>query len=142
MNTNDTRQARQENRDASDATAKLERIIRRAAEAAAEAAAKRTVQELKRAGALREGKWNEYKHAEQLLRLYGAQRGINAEQAAAVEQALASISGERYADVIQLFYFEKKTNAEIAETLHASERTVGRARQRLVQKISAKVAKN
>ena len=116
----------------------IERIIQAAAEAAAAAAAKRTVQELKRAGALRDGRWNEYKRAEAILRRYGEKK-IGAEQARRVEQALAGISEEPYAEVIQLFYFESKTNAEIAEMLHASDRTIQRKRQRLVQKLSAKL---
>lgn len=120
----------------------LEQLITAAAEKAAAKAARRTVEELRRAGLLRvtQGGTNYYKRAENLLRRY-KEGDITAEQAAAVEQALAGISGERYADVVQLYYFEGKKDADIAEEIHASQRTVARGRQRLVQKLSAKIGK-
>lgn len=117
----------------------LEKIIQAAAEAAAEKAAQKTVRELRRAGALNTSGMSEYKKAETKLRLYGAKWGITADDAAKIEQALAAIASEPYADTIQLFYLQRKTNAEIAEILHASERTVARARQRLVQKLTPRI---
>lgn len=113
----------------------LEQIIA----AAAERAAKKTVAELRRSGMLREGT-NAYKRTENILRSYG-DGTVTAEQAAAVEQALADISRETYASAVQLYYFDGKTNAEIADIIHASERTVARGRQRLVQKLSARIGK-
>ena len=85
-------------------------------------------------------KINNYKRTEKILRLYGGNR-VTAEQAAAVEQALADISGEMYAEAVQLYYFGGKTNTEIADIIHTSERTAARGRQRLVQKLSAKIGK-
>lgn len=114
----------------------LEQVINAAAEAAAKKAARATVLELKRSGAIKLDELSDYKRAETMLRLYGAKIGIDAEDAQKVERALASIAGEHYADSIQLFYLQGKTNAEVAEILHASERTVARARQRLVQKLT------
>lgn len=108
-------------------------------EKAAEEAAKKTVAELRRAGLLRPTA-NNYKRTENLLRRYG-ENNVTAEQAAAVESALADISKETYAPVVQLYYFDGKTNAQIADLVHASERTVARGRQRLVQKLSAKIGK-
>ena len=114
----------------------LEELIR----SAATAAARKTVQELKRSGMIVDTGtgMTRYKRAEAILRRYGEKK-IGAEQARRVEQALAGISEEPYAEVIQLFYFESKTNAEIAEMLHASDRTIQRKRQRLVQKLSSKL---
>lgn len=117
----------------------IERIIQAAAEAAAEKAAQKTVRELRRSGALHTQGMTDYKKAETKLRLYGAKWGITAEDAERIEKALAAISGEPYADTVQLFYLQKKTNAEIAEMLSASERTVARARQRLMQKIAPRI---
>lgn len=112
----------------------IERLI----EAAAEKAAKKTVAELKRSGMLRDTKdLTKYKRAEDLLRRYGEKRNITAEQAIRIEEALATISGEQYAETVHMFYFEGLTNAEIAERMHASEKTVVRKRQRLMQKLSA-----
>lgn len=108
-------------------------------EKAAEEAAKKTVAELRRAGLLRPTT-NNYKRTENLLRRYG-ENNVTAEQAAAVESALADISKETYAPVVQLYYFDGKTNAQIADLVHASEKTVARGRQRLVQKLSAKIGK-
>lgn len=115
----------------------IEQII----EAAAERAAKKTIAEMRRNGLIRDGaKMNNYKRTEKVLRLYGENR-VTAEQAAAVEQALADISGETYAEAVQLYYFAGKTNGEIADIIHTSERTAARGRQRLVQKLSAKIGK-
>ena len=117
----------------------LEQIIAAATEKAAERAAKRTVEELRKAGMLREPV-NRYKRTEYILRSYGENR-VTAEQAAAVEQALAQISAQRYAETIQLYYFAGKTNTEIADIIHTSEKTAARGRQRLVQKLSANIGK-
>ena len=112
----------------------IEKLI----EAAAERAAKKTVSELRRQGLLRSDSY--YKRTETLLRMYG-ENNVNGEQAAAVERALAEISGETYAAAVQLYYFDGKTNTEVAEMIHTSERTAARGRQRLVQKLSAKLGK-
>lgn len=117
----------------------LERIIQAAAEAAAKKAARETVTELKRSGMIVDVGASKYKRAEELLRNYGTGKNISAEQARKIEQALAFISGQPYADAVQLYYFENLTNAEVADRLHASERNVIRKRQRLVQIISARV---
>lgn len=112
----------------------LEQIINEAADRAA----KRTIAELRKRGLLRENSY--YKRTETLLRMYG-ENNVNGEQAAAVERALAEISGETYAEAVQLYYFAGKTNTEVAEMIHTSERTAARGRQRLVQKLSAKLGK-
>lgn len=114
---------------------KIEQIIAEAAEAAA----KKTVEELRKAGMLQQPA-GRYKRTEQLLRSYG-DNTVTAEQAAAVEQALAEISCQRYAETIQLYYFAGKTNAEIADLIHTSEKTAARGRQRLVQKLSSRIGK-
>lgn len=113
----------------------IERLI----EAAAKKAARETVTELKRSGMLSDIGDTRYKRTEDLLRNYGAGKNISAEQARRVEQALAYVAGQQYTDAVQLYYFENLTNAEVADRLHASERTVIRKRQRLVQIISARV---
>ncbi len=114
----------------------IERLI----EAAAEKAAKKTVAELKRSGMLRDARdQSKYRRAEDLLRRYGEKRNITPDQARQIEEALATISGEQYAETVQMFYFEGLTNAEIAENMHASEKTVVRKRQRLMQKLAAKL---
>lgn len=112
----------------------LQQII----DAAADRAAKKTVSELRRSGLLRENSF--YKRTETLLRLY-AENKVNGEQAAAIEHALAEISSETYAEAVQLYYFAGKTNQEIADLIHTSEKTAARGRQRLVQKLSAKIGK-
>lgn len=112
----------------------IEQII----EAAADRAAKKTINELRRRGMLRENSF--YKRTETLLRLYSENK-VNGEQAAAIEHALAEISSETYAEAIQLYYFAGKTNTEIADIIHTSEKTAARGRQRLVQKLSAKIGK-
>ena len=114
--------------------------IKQIIETVAEETAKKTVAELKRSGLLRSTYLNSYKRTEILLRRYG-ENDVTAEQAAAVERALAEINGETYAPVVQLYYFDGKTNAQIAELVHASEKTVARGRQRLVQKLSARIGK-
>lgn len=120
----------------------IEQMIERAAAAAAERAAKKTVAELRRQGMLKEQGFTRYRNAEDLLRKYGlpaAESGLDAEQVIRIEQALAAINDVPYAQAVPLYYFAGKTNAEIAEILHASERTVQRARQKLVQRLSAKI---
>lgn len=113
----------------------LEKLI----EAAAKKAAKETVAELKRTGMMKDARaQNRYRRAEDILRRYG-DKSVTPDQARNVEEALATISGEQYAETVQMFYFEGLTNAEIAEQLHASEKTVVRKRQRLMQKLSAKL---
>ncbi|MBO7207257.1 MAG: hypothetical protein J6Y26_06500 [Lachnospiraceae bacterium] len=117
----------------------IERLIEAAADRAAKKAARETITELKRSGMIVDSGSSRYKRAEELLRNYGTGKNISAEQARRVEQALAYISGQQYADAVQLYYFENLTNAEVAERLHASERTVIRKRQRLVQILSARI---
>ena len=113
----------------------LEKLI----EAAAKKAAKETVAELKRSGMMKDARaQNRSRRAEDILRRYG-EKSVTPDQARNVEEALATISGEQYAETVQMFYFEGLTNAEIAEQLHASEKTVVRKRQRLMQKLSAKL---
>ena len=110
--------------------------------AAAEKAAKKTVSELRRQGMLKEQGFSRYKATEELLRKYGmpaAESGLAADQMVRIEQALAAVVDVPYSQTVPLYYFGGKTNAEIAEILHASERTVQRARQKLVQRLSAKI---
>ena len=113
----------------------LEKLI----EAAAKKAAKETVAELKRTGMIGDVGGSRYKRTEDMLRNYGTGKNISAEQARRVEQALAYIAGQPYAETVQLYYFENLTNAEVADRLHASERNVIRKRQRLVQILSARI---
>lgn len=113
----------------------LEKLI----EAAAKKAAKETVAEMKKSGMIVDPGCNRYRRAEDLLRSYGSGKGISAEQVRRVEEALAGIAEQPFSDTVQMYYFEGLTNAEIADRLHASARTVQRKRQRFVQILSARI---
>lgn len=53
-----------------------------------------------------------------------------------VDRALETIANEEYKDIIGLYYFENKSQEEIAQELHCVETTVWRQRKRLVDKLA------
>ncbi len=53
-----------------------------------------------------------------------------------VDSALDYVKNDRYYKIIEMKYFEKKTNNKIAEALGVDERTVRRNKNRMVETIS------
>jgi RNA polymerase sigma factor (sigma-70 family) len=56
-----------------------------------------------------------------------------------IEYALEVISNDEFKDIIHYKYFENMTDAEIADKLHISDRTVRRYKSRLIGKIMVRL---
>lgn len=120
--------------------AKIKQII---AETARETA-KTTVLQLKAAGILQDGGKTAYEKTETLLRQYTELSKVDQPYARRVVQeiddCLASVADDPYADVIRLYYFGGLTNEACADMLCCDERTCRRNRKKLVQAFSSRLA--
>lgn len=52
-----------------------------------------------------------------------------------IDRALKTIKDDPYYKIIELFYFEHKTRAEIAEIFNVDDKTISRNKKRLVKEI-------
>lgn len=103
-----------------------------------------TVMQLQAAGLLRSNTRTAYEKTEELLRQYPRLKTLQGDYARRVVQeidaCLAEAEQEPYADVIRLFYFAGLKNAACAKVLACDERTGRRARRKLVEQFSVRLA--
>jgi DNA-directed RNA polymerase specialized sigma24 family protein len=103
-----------------------------------------TVMQLQAAGLLRSNTVTAYQKTEELLRQYPRLKTLPGDYARRVVQeidaCLAEVEQEPYADVIRLYYFGGLKNAACAKVLACDERTGRRARRRLVEQFSVRLA--
>ena len=103
-----------------------------------------TVMQLQAAGLLQSNTTTAYEKTEELLRQYPRLKELPSEYAQRVVQeidaCLAEAEQEPYVDVIRLFYFGGLKNAACAKVLACDERTGRRARRRLVEQFSVRLA--
>lgn len=103
-----------------------------------------TVMQLQAAGLLRSNTRTAYEKTEELLRQYPRLKGLPSTYAQRIVQeidaCLAEVEQEPYADVIRLYYFGGLKNAACADVLCCDERTGRRARRRLVEQFSVRLA--
>lgn len=52
-----------------------------------------------------------------------------------IDRALSTIKDDHYYKIIELFYFENKTRAEIAEIFNVDDKTISRNKKRLIKEI-------
>lgn len=118
--------------------------IRQLIDDTANAAATATVLRLKAAGLLKDGTKTAYEKTEALLYQYRELCEVHQPYAQRVvreiDACLESVSGDPYADVIRLYYFEGLKNKACADALYCDERTARRYRTKLVQQFSARLA--
>jgi RNA polymerase sigma factor (sigma-70 family) len=85
---------------------------------------------------------NTFEKTEKVLRMYDAltrerKKGSESEELLMrIEHGLAAIRGDRFYDVIFMYYVCGMCREEIAARFNVSEVTVSRAKKRLVEKIS------
>lgn len=103
-----------------------------------------TVRQLQSAGLLKDPEISAYKKTEELLRQYPRLKNLGTPYARQVVQqidaCLEEYSNDPYLDVIHLFYFGGLKNAACASVLCCNERTCRRARRKLVQEFSVRLA--
>lgn len=103
-----------------------------------------TIAQLQAAGMLRINTRTAYEKTEELLRQYPRLKTLPGDYAQRVVQeidaCLAEVEQEPYADVIRLYYFGGLKNAACAKVLACDERTGRRARRRLVEQFSVRLA--
>ena len=103
-----------------------------------------TVLQLKAAGLLQDDTKTAYEKTEVLLYQYPKLREVNEPYARRVVQeiddCLAAVENEPYADVIRLYYFGGLKNAACAKTLCCDERTCRRNRRKLVEQFAVRLA--
>ncbi|MBO4520740.1 MAG: hypothetical protein J5787_05990 [Alphaproteobacteria bacterium] len=100
-----------------------------------------TVERLKAAGMLRQIDRNAREKTEELLRQYPLFKMIKGkrrttELVAAIENALAKISEDQYAEIIRRHYFDRQGLEKIALDLNISTKTARKHKQRLVGTLS------
>jgi hypothetical protein len=103
-----------------------------------------TIMQLQAAGLLRSNTTTAYEKTEELLRQYPRLKGLSSDYAQRVVQeidaCLTEAEQDPYVDVIRLFYFGGLKNAACADVLCCDERTGRRARRRLVEQFSVRLA--
>lgn len=103
-----------------------------------------TVMQLRAAGLLQSNTPTAYEKTEELLRQYPRLKDLPGEYAQRVVQeidaCLAEAEQDPYVDVIRLYYFGGLKNAACADVLCCDERTGRRARRRLVEQFSVRLA--
>ena len=102
------------------------------------------VLKLKATGLLQSNQKSAYEKTEELLLQYPTLCKIDQPYARRIvqeiEDGLHDLRNEPYVKVIQLYYFERQTNAACAMEIGRDERTARRARRYLVEILSTRLA--
>lgn len=101
-----------------------------------------TVAKMKMAGLTKDNRKTAIEKLEELLRNYPTFKAVEGKEVtsklvAKVEEAMKSIEGDPYYDVIRLFYFEGQTRESIALDYGCTETTISRNKTRLLNKLKA-----
>lgn len=99
-----------------------------------------TVLKMKMAGLMKDNRRTSTEKLEELLRSYPAFKRIEDKEDTVklvrkVEEAMQTIAGDPYYDVIRLFYFEDRTRESIALDFGCTETTISRNKTRLLNKL-------
>lgn len=99
-----------------------------------------TVLKMKMAGLMKDNRRSSTEKLEELLRSYPAFKRIEDKEDTVklvrkVEEAMQTIAGDPYYDVIRLFYFEDRTRESIALDYGCTETTISRNKTRLLNKL-------
>lgn len=99
-----------------------------------------TVLKLKMAGLMKDSRRSSTEKLEELLRSYPTFKRVEDKEDTAklvrkVEEAMRTIEGDPYYDVIRLFYFEDRTRESIALDYGCTETTISRNKTRLLNKL-------
>lgn len=104
-----------------------------------------TVVKLKKSNLMKDDKKTAFKKTEELLKNYNryklaievdsnntikTQKLINI-----IDEALKGIEQDQYYSIIEMFYFENKTRAEIAEFYDVDDKTISRNKKRLIDEL-------
>ena len=101
-----------------------------------------TVAKMKMAGLTKDNRKTAIEKLEELLRNYPTFKAVEGKEVTSklvtkVEEAMKSIEGDPYYDVIRLFYFEGQTRESIALDYGCTETTISRNKTRLLNKLKA-----
>ena len=103
-----------------------------------------TVQRLKMEGLLKDGTKSAFQKTEALLWQYPELCKVDDPYArkvvAEIDNCLADVESDPFADVIRLYYFGGMTNVACAKTMCYDERTCRRNRRALVERLSVRLA--
>ena len=123
-----------------------ERETKQLIEEAAEKAAERLADQLKKAGMIKRRQMTAIQKTEELLRLYPALKRspakpdtITAEVLENVESALHDLEKDPYFDVITRFYFDGQSREFIAQARAASVTTITRNKARLLKELAPRL---
>lgn len=99
-----------------------------------------TVLKMKMAGLMKDNRKSATEKLEELLRNYPTFKKINDKEYTVklvqkVDEAMQTIAGDPYYDVIRLFYFEDQTRESIALDYGCTETTISRNKTRLLNKL-------
>ena len=99
-----------------------------------------TVLKMKMAGLMKDNRRTSTEKLEELLRNYPAFQKIDDKEYTVklvqkVDDAMRSIEGDPYYDVIRMFYFEDQTRESIALDFGCTETTISRNKTRLLNKL-------
>lgn len=100
----------------------------------------KTVLKLRLSGFLRDDQKSSYQKTEDILKNFNqlkkTKQPFAKDLVEKVEDALNSLSDDKYFEIIELYYFKKWTREAIAEKFDTSTTTISRNKNRLVNKIS------
>ena len=101
-----------------------------------------TVAKMKMAGLTKDNRKTAIEKLEELLRNYPTFKAVEGKKVtsklvAKVDEAMKSIEGDPYYDVIRMFYFEGQTRESIALDYGCTETTISRNKTRLLNKLKA-----
>ena len=123
-----------------------ERQTKQLIEAAAEKAAERLADHLKKAGMIKRRQMTAIQKTEELLRLYPALKRspakpdtITANILANAESALHDLETDPYFDVITRYYFDGQSREFIAQARGASVTTITRNKARLLKELAPRL---
>ena len=99
-----------------------------------------TVLKMKMAGLMKDNRKSATEKLEELLRNYPTFKKINDKDYTVklvqkVDEAMQTIAGDPYYDVIRLFYFEDQTRESIALDYGCTETTISRNKTRLLNRL-------
>lgn len=102
-----------------------------------------TVLKLKMAGLMRDDRKTAYQKTEELLRNYNAfvesDQPYTRKLVKKIDEALDSIKGDIYYEIIPMVYFEGDTREAIAEYFDTTVTTISRNKNRLVNKLKVRL---